>query len=277
MKKYHIQTARSLLIAALLLLGISSVAFADDPLRAYAWGWPTAAETNTGTVGPVHAISDGDTVFAESSADFGVLKLYSEADKVSSARTAFAESEWNDVLLFNAPGLTGQQGFATLHYQIDGSYDVYQSGSDTDYAKFSLYIRAYDANLNISSVEDRAFAYQGDGVLTNPSFLNAPRTLSISFTYGEPLTLQFKLRTEARAYYQNGSHAVADLSHTATWEGITDIEDSSHNAVTNSSLSSDSGTNYMNPVPEPSLAAFLVEAGIFACAFVRHRPSCKVK
>lgn len=276
MKNNHIIRSILSLVTITLILGIASAAFADDPLKATAWAWPPSGNnnTNTGLVGPVQINSTVENAYAEASADYGILKLYGEAHRVGgSGSTGYATAEWNDVLTFNSDTLDGQTGHATLHYQIDGSFNVGLSGGTSDYAKFYLDVTTRDtAHYYDSLAEDNPyFGYYGNGSLDNPNFLNAPRTLEISFTYGVPLELRFWVQIQTAALWDNGSYAIADLSHTATWGGITDIEDSLGDPVEDYSLSSDSGTDYLNPIPEPSTTALLLGAGVFVVALSRRR------
>lgn len=281
MKKQYIKSISSL-IAAVLFFGASSAAWADDPLEIKAWAYPGGSnDWQTGSTGPIFDTSTSDDAYAhaEGSVDYGVIKLYAEAYNApgpGGAEYGYVQAEWNDVLLFDAPGLSGQQGFATLHYQIDGTFDAGgPSGSSADYVQISLNVNAHDTYRNIDSTDAPFFKCDASGVLGGTNFLNSPRSLDVSFTYGQPLTLRFWIGIDLRGYYEDGSYAIADLSHTATWEGITDIEDSNNAPVQNYTFSSDSGTNFLNPIPEPSVTALFVGEGAlafaFAFAFARRR------
>ena len=58
------------------------------------------------------------------------------------------------------------------------------------------------------------------------------------------------------------------MGHTAYWGGFTEVTDSEGDPVTNYTASSQSGTNYVSAIPEPT-AVTSVLAGAFVLAFGR--------
>jgi len=65
--------------------------------------------------------------------------------------------------------------------------------------------------------------------------------------------------------------ASGDFAHTLTWGGFTEVRDAQGNLVTHYTLTSDSGTDWSKPVPEPGTLP-LVGAGLAGLAISRRRP-----
>lgn len=259
--------------AALLSFGISSAAFADDPLKARASTNGGEIDEQTGSVGPLQASDafslDGGSANSHTSADYGVLKLYAEA--LGSGETAYGTSiaYWTDTFLFESDTLDGQAGKATVHFRIDGSISATTTGNgNLSYGRIILNVGTPEAENQYLSETYQLYA--NGSTSGSADFLNTDIPLEINFIYGTSFDLGIYLNVVAWAG-NNGAHVVSDFSHTSTWEGITDIEDAFGNPVTDYSFSSTSGVNYINAVPEPSTTVLFIGAGAFVIALARRR------
>ena len=86
--------------------------------------------------------------------------------------------------------------------------------------------------------------------------LNQPESdVTLFFTYGEPFLLTGVTETSASAENDNllpGTvSASLDFSHSAYWNGISAFYDANGAPVQIDGLTSQSGTNWVQPVPEP--------------------------
>lgn len=91
--------------------------------------------------------------------------------------------------------------------------------------------------------------------------------VDIPFEFGQSLYLNTFVY--AGVSIRNGSGAgIADFGHTFEWSGVQGVFDNEGNAITDYKISSASGTDYVNPVPEP---ASVVALGAGAVALLKRR------
>jgi hypothetical protein len=89
-------------------------------------------------------------------------------------------------------------------------------------------------------------------------------TGSFSWGYGSPVSREVILfaHTDAQFSASGAGHALVDLSHTFEWRGAT-ITTTGGQPVPDAVLTSDSGTNWLNAVPEPASVCGLVWIPVF--------------
>lgn len=84
--------------------------------------------------------------------------------------------------------------------------------------------------------------------------------VSFEFTFGVPFRLSGLLRTQIDVASPDGSagtlSASLDMGNSVYWDGM-NLRDSTGAPVSGASLTSDSGTNYLQAVPEPGSFAVL--------------------
>ena len=68
-----------------------------------------------------------------------------------------------------------------------------------------------------------------------------------------------------------GYSVTHDAGNTVSWGGTAAVLDNTNAPVNSFSLGSASGTNYLNPIPEPSTITMFLVAGTLACAFAVRR------
>jgi len=107
--------------------------------------------------------------------------------------------------------------------------------------------------------------------------LNQSLAFSIPFTFGTPfdvaVTMYSDIRLDSHSLDNNGvGYSVThDAGNTVSWGGTAAVLDNTNAPVNSFSLGSASGTNYLNPIPEPSTITMFLVAGTLACAFAVRR------
>ncbi len=202
-----------------------------------------------------------------------MLRVYAEshapANGSSDSTFGVAMAYFRDDFLFDAPGQTGQNGTFTFSLRITGSLSVAlrNSGSENFGSGFStatafLTLQKNAVSFINGSTRERVLS---DGTTSNigDPFLNRTSTFTVPFTFGTPFELKVGLQVQTSSRAEFGADAIADLGHTLEWGGIASVNDSSNNPVSNYTLTTGSGTNFTQPIPEPGVATLL---GIGAAA-----------
>lgn len=93
----------------------------------------------------------------------------------------------------------------------------------------------------------------------------------VTFDFGEDIFVHGQLTTTARVDtfsnptepgQFNSGEMTAAFGSTASWGGIVNLRDSSGNPVTDFTVTSDSGADYSQAIPEPTSAALLAVVGL---------------
>jgi hypothetical protein len=246
----------------------------------------TSAHTSSVAVDLNYLFPDGSGYTGQASAsgyaDYGVLKVLAYANS-GNGSTSFADvtSSFNDTFLINSLGLDGNSGTAIIDLKIN-------------------YGGAVSGNYNASSYNfklensDRNFVFQVlNGIscspcstynsVTSSNQSNIPfstdYSIAIPFIYGQALTLNLSSYAAAQAWI-GGSSAIMDSSHSFYWGGINQILDQNSNIVSGFTVTSASGTNYLQDfsvaaVPEPETYTMMM-AGLGLMGFVARRRKIKV-
>jgi hypothetical protein len=205
------------------------------------------------------------------SAKHKVVKVYGwiqtgDPQASNAANWSVATGAWSDKVTIDAPGLTGQSGTYTFQFLVDGSLTASGSVNDSlqSYAEAETTIKV---NGWINEFRDAYMAVDG---FVGDGYLNKLVSITTPITFGTPFDLSMSVT--AASYTKNNSAnpfamARADLGHTATWEGITAVT-GPNGDVTNFTVTSASGTDYVNAVPEPASMAAL---GLGALTLLRRR------
>jgi len=271
----------------LLALAFCSASQAATLVFARAGGSSGDDNQNSAISGSVSASSTGFfelnsayNTAGTASARFGVLRTYSEAhapmSNISSINGS-ASARFKDDYLFDAPGKTGQTGSFTYTLRINGalssglrSAGTENSGSfsSSSYASAQLVV-SKNASSFFNSTE-AMFSNGTGGVTSGESFLNLTKSFTVPFTFGTAFELDVSLALVTNARGQFGADSIADLGNTLEWGGIVSVNDNTNAPVSDYTLSSGSGTNYIAPIPEPSSTLLLVISG-FGLTLVRIR------
>ena len=236
----------------------------------------------SGSVSAQQSGSNADVMeLSRATAAFGVLRAYAEShignrgpnniSSVFATGTAF----FSDDFTFNFAGLTGQSGSFTFRLAIGGTLAASLVGAGSETSPFSY------AQATLGVLKDGSFIHgtdverlrsDGTTVITNESFLNQVKTITVPFTFGTPFELKTQLQAATNSRSEFGANCIADAEHTLEWGGIASVNDSGNNALTNYTVGSTSGTNYVNAIPEPS-AVTLLAFGIAGLIAKRRRSS----
>ena len=111
----------------------------------------------------------------------------------------------------------------------------------------------------LSGGETERWSADGTTGSSGALFLNRTNTFAVPFTFGIASELRVQLSTITTARTRFGADSISDLGHTLEWGGIVSVKDNSNNLVNNYTLTSGSGTNYIQPIPEPG--AWALTAG----------------
>lgn len=227
----------------------------------------------TASSGPVSQSDSATHQFgsgmARAGADFGVLRNYAEATAIAgssnfnNAVLASTTARWQDDLLFNAAGLTGSPGSVTVKFRIDGTLAASQPQFDPDQSQTRADASYGMSILGSGVVHSGGESRFADGTRTfsgSGPFLNVEQTATLPFTFGTAFTLKLEVSASSTARTQFGGSALADLENTTTWGGFITVRDSQGQVVNNYTFSSASGTNFINPIPEPNTALLILGA-----------------
>ena len=212
-------------------------------------------------------------------------EIYSRSDLAGSF--AAAEASWTDDLTFTGAGLVGSSPHVfQASLLVRGMAGLLEPGSwagPLAGPSGAGYLRA-TYQLDVLTGPFQVPAAQLSGIWTSsdngapPLFSGDPLTdvgtvvnVIGFFTPGETLNLTVRLSTGVEAFVGSPTPlevgwADVDLSHTLTWLGISEVRDLNGNVVTDYSLTSASGTDWIQPVPEPGAFAALVALGCLGWA-----------
>lgn len=198
--------------------------------------------------------------------------------------TAQAINSWADAIKIDAPGLTGTWGRFTAKISVKGfaSFDysgAYANSGSANVSGFwnSLFFASYDGGNGwfengLSGSWQRDSSNFSNITYTGQSLDGFTMEIGAPFMYGEEFLIAGYLETAIIAENPDlipaSITATVDFSPGAKWQGVSGIYDENDNLVSNATVWSRSGTNYMQPVPEPTT---LAGAALGVAALLRRR------
>ena len=206
-------------------------------------------------------------------ASLGVNKAYYSAFATSGTRATaagYVRSGWVDSLTIDNAELHGQTGYFVGQIYIDVDYSF--SGSDAAVTSNSFTAAVRDRVA--STTNSLIYASAGFDAYSDPfgshSLDQFRLEFTIPFTYGTPfniaVTLESYISIRQGAYSDPGASIAHNAGGTVTWGGTVAVQDSSYQPLSpeNYAMSSESGTDYLAPIPEPSTIAMLGAAAALA-------------
>lgn len=236
-----------------------------------------ASGTTTGTTSASRANTANDSAATRSASvdvTMGVIKAYSDVEALHSNNSggnfAFATGSWQDMVTIDAPGLAGQSGQVQIAFTVDGT--VISHGFSGSLSSSSTATTMFFVNDNkLAEYSERHRASAGYASNVPGGYLGKEMTQTFGFIYGQPFKMKLQVQAASSEAHNQGdgpSGATTDLAHTALWGGFDSVKNASGVEVSNFSVSSGSGTNWAQPVPEPATIAAL---GLGGLALLRRR------
>jgi hypothetical protein len=170
-----------------------------------------------------------------------------------------ADGTFSDMVTISAPGLAGLSGTFVPVIKVSGRLSASGSGSEPPFASFSEaswvldFVPGFEQRSALCSGYDGAGPvcdFQGDKFGT---YTLKP----VAFTYGRSFVMTVKMSagTFSRTVPNGSTDVENDLSFTTTWKGFGGVFDDQGAPVSNFSVTSNTGTDWSQPVPEPSATA----------------------
>ena len=201
---------------------------------------------------------------------------------------SYARASWNDYVTVSAPGLAGTSGYITATIGFSGGYGgIWGNTGTNDTAEH--YARANVLGTGMGGGDPACGGWNycgfedpiswGSGTAYHQSDIPSVIKLKIPVLFGYQtgigytldLTVSASVLTESAGF---GTSATAfNYSDTMKWNGITGVYDSRGNSISNFTVSSGSGFDYLasvTPVPEPETHAMLL-AGLGLLGFMTWR------
>lgn len=280
------------LLAAIGAMNFGAIALAGDAPTGVEYSVQTSVEDlieerfEFKPVGPIDlSVTAKGIATAACVADvgFGVNKaravlLSFDANNPMSGGVVLSAARWSDVVTISDAKLNGTQGSFNSTLRITGAGDLTMSSSWAE--SFDVFLLArWLATVEVSPLEGigdekNIIFYEGDWVqdpfsgkrleYSGDPLNSAQQEGTFTFTYGEPFVLSGYLETfillDNQELIPGTIDATIDLSNSAYWNGISAIRDSSGQLVNGANLSSESGTDWRNPVnvPEPAFWTLLI-------------------
>jgi hypothetical protein len=243
-------------------------------------------ENNPNLVTEQVAVGGVGSAYAQGQLTFGVNKVMATFDANNSANPAQtmmanARTQWIDEVVIDGGDLNGTLGTFTASLRVSGTADLAGTGAyatgDADLYGF------WDSFIGTSTDGGGSYLVGGwygswytdfeGSIYYEGDELNQPMTeVELEFIYGEPFLLSGMLEVyfDADNYDQLAGtiSGTLDFSHSAYWDGMGNFRDANGSPVTINGLTSGSGINWLNPVPEPGT---IVALGLGLGALMRKR------
>lgn len=216
------------------------------------------------------------------SADYGVLRVRASGtasgpflDVGGGVAGGSIEASWTDrfTIVPANPSLNFQPGTFTFVILLDGTLSADAGGAmqSNTRAQFGLNV---DAGTCTSGCDFRLFGEHGDfgsqggGVIDTGDQIANFTSPPVPFLFGVSVGLSVALQAFAQAV--SGAEPVvssadADLGTSLLWGGLVSVADGSGSPVTAYTVTSESGVDWSQPIPEPATGACLA-AGLAALA-----------
>ncbi len=182
---------------------------------------------------------------------------------------AYAYGDFFDVFQVDMPGLEGTAG--SFPFDLDISGDVPLPTQSDAWWRASAWIKVF-VYINGETVLERQKQCGSQGGCVGEELSRFQGT--VNFIYGQPINITISAYTYAEALYfgpggqpRSEGFANAGFARTVRWLGVSEVRDSQGNTVSGYRITSESGTDYSQPiVKEPVIAACPPDQSIIADA-----------
>ena len=185
--------------------------------------------------------------YAHAETGFGALHTYASATNLGGTLYSWASATASFDDNLTVSGGTGT-GYFLADFTVDGTRDASGDAFSTSGLYWSNLPGGVPGNL-----QSGVHTYEG--------------TTPIQFTYGTPFAFHAEMISNIIFAFGGFGTGLADFSNTARLSAV-HVLDASGNPVTNFTLTSASGHQYLQPVPEPATLAAL---GLGIAAIMRRR------
>lgn len=253
---------RGLVLTAVLAVPLGAQAQLPTP-EVWVEGLACCDETGGQSYGqraPRGVLSDGrptlgptGSASAQSVAGFGFLRVFGESAGIATADAAAGFVDRLTLLPVN-PAFIGEVGVLEWQFALTGAVDLFDQGAG-GFSQISVRANALNALAGTGEKYTEWSNPMEDGALVviNGDPLPWRVTVRQLFEFGAPVAIGLQVRVSSGAVE---AYALADLMHTATWQGITQVSLFGQGLDPAAyDLSSASGTDYrsaITPVPEPA-------------------------
>ena len=198
--------------------------------------------------GSISAAKGRSTAFCQ--VHYGTIgllaNLTSAASSASVSNQDFAQTrgDFTDELKIEHPARTGQKGFITVAYQLDGTLlaqgpaDPNDPGKPTRAKYLSTVAVGNATGVDNASYELNSHTYPNAGT----DILGQRRQLVGEFTFGQQFQVSWSLRAESYVPAFTSNTARADIR--GRFIGVVKVTDADGNEIKNYALTSQSGTEY---------------------------------
>lgn len=246
----------------------------DDPtLRELVFSQPGIGSARSATL----------TAYGVNKASVSVSTPANNTPTGSISASAFAQ--WSDQVTIDGGALNGTPGTFTASMTVFGKASFERTGvylTDNSLVRGTWFtLLSSDGEFGSGGLIDSYGTgewgfIEGDQFYLGDELNQTLAEISLDFIYGEPFTLSGALATDLTIENPNmeagGITASLDFAHSAYWNGFGAVFDQNGNKVTSYALSSLSGIDWAEPVPEPGSLALLAFAGIGLLGNRRRRP-----
>jgi hypothetical protein len=209
--------------------------------------------------------------------DYGLFRLGAFLDvhaddfdtgSVSMDSGTRATGATTDSVTIDAPGLAGTSGTFVAVVDLDGALDASATGEDLPFVSNGVAAVALTVSADSPSVQRSSTCAASHGASLNcfGDPLGVQVLSPLAFVFGTPFELRVRAdaTTNNRTVPNGTASADSDFRLTVRWLGFQDVLDSGGQPVASFSVSSDSGVDWSQQVPEPGrdLAAACAFAGV---------------
>ncbi len=178
-----------------------------------------------------------------SSISAGAVDLFARRETTGTATVFFqsiaaGDTDVEETITIDAPGMTGQQGTATPTMTVQGTMSATGANCGTGFSSAQWMLQGFaNGKALFDPFTDRAEIGCPNGAFSGPSIRVGD---AFTFTYGEPFTFRIRFDAQARAEGGTGSPHQATAVLNWSWDGLAGL-------APGATVTSCSGVNWAVP------------------------------